>query len=360
MKDTTVIHVVGNRPQFIKLAVLYNTIARETSLSQFIIHTGQHSSEMMSDIFFDELLIPSPDVLLNLDASTPGEFIGKASAEIHSVLSKRQDSDLVLVYGDTNSTLAAALAARRSGHKLFHFESGVRTNDNAMPEEINRILTDRLSAVHYCCTENNKQNLINEGYGAAIPSEVLWTGDLMLDAFLHIAPSDKNIISTKKYIACTIHRAANISDKKNLQQIVSALNEIHGETEVVIPLHPHTRKRLKEFGIDLECTIIDPLAYKEMKRFIMDADLVITDSGGACREAFFAGKKSLIIMEHPFWPEIIRAGAALNSGPDKDAIINSFNQVHRLQPQFDINIFGDGNAAKIIAKHLNALADKND
>lgn len=360
MKDTTVIHVVGNRPQFIKLAVLYNTIARETSLSQFIIHTGQHSSEMMSDIFFDELLIPSPDVLLNLQAQTPDEFIGRASTEIQSVLSKNHDYDLVLVYGDTNSTLAAAIAARRSGHKLIHFESGVRTSDNAMPEEINRILTDRLSAVHYCCTENNRQNLIKEGYGEAIPSEVLWTGDLMLDAFLHIAPSDKNITFTKNYIACTIHRAGNISDKKNLQQIVSALNKIHGETEVVIPLHPHTRKRLKEFGIDLKCTIIDPLVYKEMKRFIMGADLMITDSGGACREAFFAGKKSLIIMEYPFWPEIIQAGAALHCGADENEIVNSFRGLSRLQPQFDINIFGDGNAAKIIAKHLNTLANKNE
>lgn len=357
MRKQTIIHVVGNRPQFVKLAMLHNAIAKETSFNQFIIHTGQHSSALMSDIFFDELLIPSPDIQLDIPATSPDEFIGKTSAEILNILSRQSKNDLVFVYGDTNSTLAAAFAARRSGKTLLHFESGVRTGDNSMPEEINRILTDRLSGIHYCSTEKNKENLIREGYGTAIPSQVIWSGDLMKDAFLHISPSENKVTSATNYIACTIHRASNITDRKNLTEIISGLNQIHKETEVIIPLHPHTAKQLIAFNLNLNCTVIKPLPYKEMKHFICEADYMITDSGGACREAFFAGKKSLIIMKYPFWSEIMEADAALHCCADKTEICKYFQQLKTLQPRFNNHIFGDGNAANKIAKHLNTLAD---
>lgn len=353
MTASTIIHVVGNRPQFIKLAVLFDAIRKRTPFQQYIIHTGQHSSSEMSDIFFEELSIPLPDAQLNIKSSFPDEFIGKASSKIHSLLSERPDQDIVLVYGDTNSTLAAALAARRSNKRLIHFESGVRTKDESMPEEINRVLTDRLSCVHYCCTELNRQNLINEGFGDFIPSDVIWTGDLMLDAFAHIPVAEDKVVNSKNYIACTIHRVDNITKRGNLYAIVTALNKIHREMEVIIPLHPHTRKRLKEFGIELNCTFINPMGYREMKRFICDAEYMITDSGGACREAFFAKKKSLIIMPFPFWPEIIQAGTALNCKAAQEEIYNSFQQLITLNDAFDINIFGEGNASAKIADHLN-------
>lgn len=355
-KPATVIHVVGNRPQFIKLAVLYKEIAEKTSLNQFIIHTGQHSSSEMSGIFFNDLSIPRPDVTLQITAQNTDEFIGKTASTLGAIFIQRNHEDLVFVYGDTNSTLAAAIAANRSGRRLIHFESGVRTADQTMPEEINRVLTDRLSSVQYCCTKNNEQQLVNEGYGTAISSEVLWTGDLMLDAFVQIKPSEKNVTTSKSYIACTIHRAANILKGENLHAIVNALNTIHKQKEVIIPLHPHTEKRLKEFNIDLKCTVIHPLGYKEMKRFIMDSEMMITDSGGACREAFFARKKSAIIMKDPFWPEIVQANAALNCDADENLVIQTFNKLQDLQPNFDSNIFGDGHASAIIANHLNTIA----
>lgn len=356
LTEPTIIHVVGNRPQFIKLAVLFDAIKKYTSFRQFIIHTGQHSSSEMSEVFFNELSIPLPDVLLEVSTSYPDEFIGRASSKIYSILSERSLQDIVLVYGDTNSTLAAALAARRNGNRLFHFESGVRTKDESMPEEINRMLTDRLSCVHYCCTELNRTNLLNEGYGTFIPSDVIFTGDLMLDAFRHIPALDKRVVGSENYIACTIHRAGNITKQCHLEAIVRALNRIHGEIEVVIPLHPHTAKRLKEFNLHLNCTAIHPMGYQEMKKFICDATFMITDSGGACREAFFAKKRSLIIMNSPFWPEIVADGAALNCQPDEEDIVKNFQQLKSLNCTFDINIFGDGNAAERIADHLNNFA----
>ena len=356
MSNATIIHIVGNRPQFIKLAVLYGAIAKHTNINQIIIHTGQHSSAEMSGIFFSDLSIPSPDVQLNIEATTADEFVGKSATQIFSFLSARKGEDMVLVYGDTNTTLAASLATKRCGKMLLHFEAGVRTEDTSMPEEINRVLSDRLANVHYCCTQKNVDTLLQEGYGSAIPSQIVHTGDLMLDAFFHIAPCDKNVTASADYVACTIHRAANITNRENLRQIVDGLNEIHQQIEVIVPLHPHTAKRLKEFEIETAFTAIEPLGYREMKRFICDAHFVITDSGGASREAFFAKKKSLIVMEHPFWYEIVEANAAVHCGADKEIMIARFNSLSSLQPQFEEPVFGDGKAAFHIAGHLNSLA----
>ena len=356
MSKATIIHIVGNRPQFIKLALLHDAIAKHTSYNQFIIHSGQHSSAVMSDLFFDELSIPSPDVQLNTEAATADEFIGKTAAQIHSVLLQRNQNDKVFVYGDTNTTLAASIAAKRGNKILLHFEAGVRTADTSMPEEINRILSDRLADIHYCCTQKNVNNLRGEGFGSAIASQTIYSGDLMLDAFLHLAPSDKKITKATSYIACTIHRAANIMNRENLYQIVCALNEINNQIEVIVPLHPHTAKRLKEYKIETKFTTLEPLSYSEMKRFICEADYVITDSGGASREAFFAKKKSLIVMEHPFWFEIVEAASALHCSAVKQEILNKFNCLPALQPQFTANIFGDGTAAIKIAEHLNTLS----
>lgn len=348
-----IIHVVGNRPQFVKLAVMYDCIKRQTLYPQFIIHTGQHFSPGMSGVFFDELHIPEPDILFSdLDVE---DFTASASHAIQEVLKERPSGSVVLVYGDTNSTLAAALAAARNGNPLFHFESGVRTFVKSMPEEINRILTDRLSDVHFCCTPLNVENLEKEGYGTSIPGSIVRTGDLMLDAFRKIKPSEKNPFNTKDYVLCTIHRAGNILSPDHLSEIVAALNEIHREVEVVIPLHPHTEKMLQQFGLQLNCTISKPLGYNTMKSVLADASYVITDSGGTCREAFFSCKRSLVIMEHPFWPEIVGAGAALNCPPEKQKITNLFYRLPQLKSGFDSAIFGDGRAAEKIAEFLNSL-----
>lgn len=347
-----IIHVVGNRPQFVKLAVLHKEISKQQLSAQFIIHTGQHFSALMSDIFFDELDIPAPDVQLKIRSASRDGYISETAKAIAEVLSQKPPDAKVVVYGDTNSTLAAALAAAAKGNFLLHFESGVRTADKQMPEELNRLHTDRLSDVHFCCTELNRQNLMDEGYGTA---GVRLSGDLMLDAFCKIAPSKKNVTDSRDYVACTIHRSANITDRSNLCEIVSAINEIHRDREVIIPVHPHTEKQLLAFGLELKCSVLKPLGYREMKRFIAGADTVITDSGGTSREAFFSSKRSLILMKYPFWPEILTAGGAKNASPVKKDILEKFRELDTLQPDFNSAIFGDGNAAVKICAYLHSL-----
>lgn len=350
-----IIHVVGNRPQFVKLAVLYEAIKNITGLQQTIIHTGQHSSPVMSDIFFEQLGIPAPSVQLNIEGASADVFTGNAATAVQQILKQYSKNSLVLVYGDTNTTLAAALAARRCGLKLLHFEAGVRNADITMPEEINRILTDRLAQINYCCTQKNLDTLLAEGYGVSIESTPILSGDLMLDAFMHVLPFPENITASKQYIACTIHRAANITDAENLQQIVAGLNAIHQQVEVIVPMHPHTAKRLVEYGIKPLFTIIEPLGYRQMKTFLMAAEMVITDSGGSSREAFFMKKKALLMMENPFWPEILEAGAALACKANAMEMVEKFNLLPILQPNFEQPIFGNGTAAQTIAKHIKSI-----
>lgn len=351
-----IIHVVGNRPQFVKLAVLHKAIQAHAGAPQFIIHTGQHFSSDMSDIFFEQLQIPAPDITLNLQHPQPDTYTGMAASAIAEVLrSQQQRQPLVMVYGDTNTTLAGALAAQRQRMPLLHFEAGVRNADLAMPEEINRILTDRLAGINYCCTDKNYRTLLAEGYGSAIGSLPLLTGDLMYDAFLQIPAADTPVPHAKHYVACTIHRNANITNPLALTHIVKALNIIHQQSEVIVPLHPHTAKRLQEYGIVPDFTTINPLGYGQMKCLLANASYVITDSGGSSREAFFMQKKSVIVMKEPFWPEITEAKAAIACEPDCNLILDSFNKLPGLSSDFETPIFGNGHAARNIAEHIKSL-----
>ena len=349
----TIIHVVGNRPQFIKLAVLYNEISKEKSMQQLIVHTGQHFSYGMSEIFFKELHIPQPTINFNIQNSSANLFIGQAAETLRSYFLQQKNS-VVFVYGDTNTTLAAAMAANQNAMPLIHFEAGVRTYENNMPEETNRIFTDRLAQVNYCCTEHNIQTMQHEGYGKVIPGAILLTGDLMLDAFLKIAPSAKKIIDNREYVVCTIHRDANLSNQNNLANITAALNSIHKNINVVMPLHPHTKKKMEAYGLTPNFKLLPPLGYRDMKNLLTNAAYIITDSGGTAREAFFLKKKSLIVMDNPFWPEIIAQKCSINSLPKEEMLIEKFNQLPALQSNFTENIFGDGNAAKNIHQHLSS------
>ena len=350
MKD--ILHIVGNRPQFIKLAVLYEDLKNSGAVSQKIIHTGQHSSAEMSGIFFSQLDIPEPDFVLQpLSAGHPDAFIGEVTIALQEYFSLQKES-IAFVYGDTNTTVAAAIAARRTGNPLFHFEAGIRTGDHSMPEEINRIVTDRLADTNYCCTYRNYQAMLGEGYGSAINSYVVHTGDLMYDAFLKIPFGKKKNVAEKNYVACTIHRAANILSREKLSAIIEALNTIHKEIPVVMPLHPHTQKKIAEYALQPDFIILSPLGYPEMKTLLSEAAYIITDSGGAAREAFFCGKKSVVVMDKPFWPEIIEASCSINSKAEAQPILKTFYQLPSLTANFQSPIFGSGNAAELIAKDI--------
>jgi UDP-GlcNAc3NAcA epimerase len=347
----TILHIVGNRPQFIKLAILHKALGLCEDVRQKIIHTGQHFSQSMSNIFFDELQIPSPEINFNIQNTSAQLFIGEATEKLYQYFST-QKGCIVFVYGDTNTTLAGAMAAKRCGLQLVHFEAGVRTYDNTMPEEINRILTDRLADVNYCCTQKNYDTMLAEGYGKAIPTEVLLTGDLMLDAFLKIEPTIKKLVAHTEYVVCTIHREANLSNKQSLANIISALNELHKEIPIIMPMHPHTKKRIAEYGITTAFIILEPLGYADMKNLLSHSKYIITDSGGTSREAYFLKKKSLIIMDKPFWPEILEENCALNTAAIQNEIIGKYNMLPLLKSNFETNIFGFGNTAKEIRKHL--------
>ena len=343
-----IVHIVGNRPQFIKLWVLYFELKKNPHIRQTIIHSGQHYSKELNDIFFTQLELPLPDYQLNIQNSRSADiFIGACSQQIYEIFNSNKKS-IALVYGDTNTTLAAALAAKRTKTPLHHFEAGVRTKDSSMPEEINRILTDRLADVNYCCTQKNYTQLIEEGYSTSIPSNIFLTGDLMYDAFMkaqkmHIA---KNKV--EPYIAATIHRVDNILNKTHLSNIIEALNVIHKEVPVKMPLHPHTKKKFEEFGLVPNFDITAPMDYFSMHHFTKNAQAVVTDSGGVSREAFFAQKPSLIIMSDPFWSEIMDAGCAIQSLASKDSILESYRNINQLQPNFNQPIFGKGDAAQKI------------
>ena len=353
----TILHIVGNRPQFIKLAVLYNQFLKDENLQQQIIHTGQHFSYNMSAVFFEELKIPQPTINFNIQNSSPFLFICEAANALYNYF-LQQKNVVVFVYGDTNTTLAAAMAAKKCSLPLFHFEAGVRTYDNSMPEESNRILTDRLADVNYCCTTHNLKTLQQEGYSKFIRSDLLLTGDLMLDAFMKIEASTQNLVKEKEYVLCTIHREANLSSKENLKNIFNALNKINIDVPVVMPLHPHTKKRMDEFGIKPTFKILEPLGYPSMKGLLQNSIYIITDSGGTSREAYFLKKKSLIIMDNPFWQEIIEEKCSLNTAAVQNDIVENFIKLESLHSNFSTSIFGTGKAAENIHDHLKVYFNK--
>lgn len=349
-----VIHVVGNRPQFIKLAVLHKALAH-LGIEQKIVHSGQHYDYEMSKLFFEQLHIPEPDKNFHIRDKSANAFIASFSDLFQEYLSKKRNAS-VIVYGDTNTTLGAAIAAKRTSNRLIHFEAGVRTDEMDMPEEINRLLTDRLADVNYCCTALNFQTMQQEGYGNAIPCSLLHSGDLMLDAFMAFEPHNENNIPFSQYVACTIHRAANIGSQQNLSGIVDALNEIHKTIPVVVPLHPHTQKRMEEFSIKASFKILPPQGYTQMKSLLQHASYIITDSGGTAREAYFVEKPSMVIMPKPFWPEIINAGCALNTDATKENILKQFSMLAKIKGDFSGKLFGNGDAAQKIAAHLQTLS----
>ena len=351
----SIIHIVGNRPQFIKLAVLHRELAQSALFFQKIVHTGQHFSYEMSELFFGELNIPPADINFDINNLSTARFIGTAADQLEQYFINAGHS-IVLVYGDTNTTLAAAMAAKRANCLLVHFESGVRTGDNTMPEEINRIITDRLADINLCCTARNFATMQAEGYGSSIKSGVYLTGDLMLDAFNKLGNNiNKKIVPEKNYVACTIHRSANINNRNNLHQIIDALNEINTTLPVIFPVHPNTKKMMEKFDCRPAFKILEPHGYSAMKSLLAGADFVITDSGGTCRESYFLKKPTLIIMDKPFWPEIIAHNCALSCAAGKEGIINNFYSLADLKGDFSTAIFGDGNAAAKIREVLQEI-----
>jgi UDP-GlcNAc3NAcA epimerase len=347
------IHVVGNRPQFIKLALLHQAIAKHTSFQQKIVHTGQHYDKMMSDIFFNELKIPPPDYQLKVNRLPHHAQIGRMTEKIGNILAAEKNNG-VIIYGDTNTSLAGALAAKKNDLPIAHVEAGIRTGNEKMPEESNRYLVDRLSDINFCPTNLCKKNLEEEGVAG---HKITVTGDIMLDAWKHAwdlinTGTPLARVPAHHYVLATIHREENNESAEKLAAIVEALNEIKKTIPVIMPCHPKTRKKIRELGIKAHFTLLSPCSYLQMIRLLDHSAYVITDSGGFCREAFFSGKPSLVIMDHPFWPEIIEQQQCLQTPAVRKTILDNFSRLQKVPIQYDQTIFGKGDAAKQMAAIL--------
>lgn len=353
--------VVGARPQFIKAAVVSNVINKTKDIEEIIIHTGQHYDEKMSQVFFDELKIPRPAYNLCIAGGNHGASTGQMMEKIEAVL-MNEKPDAVLVYGDTNSTLAGALAAKKLHIKVIHIEAGLRSFEMKMPEEINRILTDRISDILYCPTDSAINNLKNEGFDN-FGCTVVKSGDVMQDVAIFyekLSEESSDILAKlniETYVLCTIHRAENTDNIDNLSSIIKALNLINKKIKVVTPIHPRTKKLIAEHNITCDFDLIDPVGYLDMVQLIKHSSLVITDSGGLQKEAFFFKKHCVTIREQTEWVELVENGFNIIAGTRTENIVAAFEQMIVKKSNFDIDLYGGGKAAEVIVssilKHLN-------
>ena len=350
-----IITVVGARPQFIKAATLSRQF-KLLGIEEKIIHTGQHFDANMSEIFFDEMEIPKPAYQLDIHGVSHGAMTGRMLEGIEKIL-MTEKPDGVLVYGDTNSTLAGALAAAKLHIPVIHVEAGLRSFNMEMPEEINRILTDRISNALFCPTDTAVNNLMREGFDN-IPVQIIKNGDVMQDAAMYYADKAqlKSDIIRKaglnKFVLATIHRQENTDNPENLKNIIEGLNAIHKEIPVVVPMHPRTRNILAQNYQLPDFTIIDPVGYFDMIMLLKSCEMVITDSGGVQKEAFFFAKHCITLREQTEWVELVDKGFNLLVGSDIDKLRDAFDFFRNKQSDFSIDLYGNGKAAEMAAAEI--------
>jgi len=347
-----IVTILGARPQFIKAGSVSREIAKHKEIEEVIVHTGQHYDANMSDIFFDEMKIPKPDYFLGIGGKSHGAMTGQMIEKIEEVCLKEKP-DWVMVYGDTNSTLAGAIVASKLHIKLAHIEAGLRSFNMKMPEEVNRILTDRVSQILFCPTDTAIQNLKNEGYDN-LDVKVVKSGDVMQDGtmfYKNLAQKPSCDIQ-EEYILCTIHRAENTDDVTRLENIFAALNEIAKEKQIILPLHPRTKKILQESKIDTDnLTIINPVGYLEMVWLIDNCSLVMTDSGGLQKEAYFFEKQCITLRDETEWVELVENGFNTLVGADKTKILAAFDNTPAFSDK-GLDLYGGGKASENIIKEL--------
>ena len=395
-----ILTILGARPQFIKagsvsraiashnnqVASLESLVSSEDSknqklqtknfelITEIIVHTGQHYDANMSDIFFDEMQIPKPNYFLGIGGKSHGAMTGQMIEKIEEVALK-ENPDWIMVYGDTNSTLAGAIVASKLHIKLAHIEAGLRSFNMKMPEEVNRILTDRVSTILFCPTDTAMKNLKAEGFPFSLTTNhqqlITNVGDVMQDGamFYKNLAIKPNIEIKNDFILCTIHRAENTDDEIRLKSIFEALNEIAKEKQIILPLHPRTKKLLENLQtknqklLTKNLTIIDPVGYLEMVWLIDNCDLVMTDSGGLQKEAYFFEKQCITLRDETEWVELVECGANRLVGADKEKIVSSYqllvssensknDELKTKNQKLQTNLYGGGKASENIIKEL--------
>lgn len=341
--------VIGARPQFIKAATISRVVVDRNDFSEVIVHTGQHYDKNMSDVFFEELAIPKPDYHLGIGGGSHGQMTGRQLEAIEEVIIKEKP-DTVLVYGDTNSTLAGALAAVKLHIPVAHVEAGLRSFNRKMPEEINRILTDHAADILFAPTQTAIENLSKEGIE---DEKVHLVGDVMYDAAVFYRSRAKKPnwfgdlpVAQGEFVLATIHRAENTDNPERLANIVAGLGDT--EKPIILPLHPRTRARLRDSGIEPtpNMHIVDPVGYLEMVWLEMYCVAVATDSGGVQKEAYFHGKPCITLRDETEWVELVVLGANTLVGTDRNTISSTL-KIQKL-PVANKLVYGDGNAAEAI------------
>ncbi len=354
-----ILTIVGARPQFVKAAVVSRAIqAKSGQLRETIVHTGQHYDPNMSDIFFEELKIPQPNIHLGIGGGTHGRNTGRMIEAIESAILERAP-DIVLVYGDTDSTLAGAIAASKMNIVLAHVEAGLRSYNRRMPEELNRILTDHASDILFTPSATATTTLAKEGTDSR---RVCQVGDVMYDAVLFyrkLARRPIGVDSGSDFVLATIHRAENTNEPHRLREIMGALSEVSRDVQVVLPLHPRTRKSMERFGVQAErVKFLDPVSYLEMAWLLENCAMVVTDSGGLQKEAFFFGKRCVTARDETEWTELISLGWNVLCGAQKDTILRAMRQALSTAGQIPGGLpaapspFGAGDAGKRIVARL--------
>ena len=353
--------IIGARPQFVKAAAISAKIAEigaDIAIEEVIIHTGQHYDPVMSDIFFNELGIPKEKYNLNVGSGLHGVQTGKMLEGIEKILIK-ENPDWVLIYGDTNSTLAGALAAVKLHIPIAHIESGMRSFNRIMPEEINRVISDHICTLNLCSTTTAMENLKNEG----LANTAILTGDVMYDCavkFADLAEKQCNPLSSfeltaKKYIMMTCHRAENTNDKLRMSQIINAVKTLAEETQIIYPIHPRTKKLLKEYNLHFSdnVKVVDPVGYFEMLVLVKNATLILTDSGGVQKEAFFYNVPCVTMRDETEWVETAELGFNIIAGADTSKIINAVAKFAKTPPEpVTTSPYGNANAAEKIIRTI--------
>tara|TARA_Y100000294_G_scaffold157819_1_gene159693 strand:- start:794 stop:1891 length:1098 start_codon:yes stop_codon:yes gene_type:complete len=357
-----IITIIGARPQFIKAAVVSKLLKNQDKIEEIIVHTGQHYDEKMSGLFFNELEMPVPAYNLGVGSASHGEQTARMIEEIEKILLKEKPG-LVLLYGDTNSTLAGSIAAAKMRSKIVHVEAGLRSFNKTMPEEINRIITDRVSDILFCPTVTAVENLKKEG----IKEGVYLVGDVMYDSILCfekecnvMTETLKKIIlekenETKRFLLATIHREENTNSMEKLSSILGAMGQMN--EKIILPLHPRTFKYIRNEKLSCKNNIkvIDPVSYKEMLYLVKNASIVLTDSGGIQKEAFIFGVPCITFREETEWIETVESGMNKLVGSSAKSILEVYNEylVNRknLVPNPG-DYYGNGNSARKIIEIL--------
>ncbi len=338
--------IIGARPQIIKAAAFSRVVREQFAgrIEEHILHTGQHYDANMSEVFFRELGVPAPDYNLHVGSASHGVQTARMIEGIEAVLMQTR-YDGVLVYGDTNSTLAAAVAASKLQIPIFHVEAGLRSYNMSMPEEINRIVCDRLSSLLFAPTATAVRNLEKEG----MTRGVVQSGDVMYDNALYY----ETAALKGKFVLATVHRPANTDNEVHLRSIIRALQDIAKTgMEVVVPLHPRTKKRINDLRLNTDdLRIIEPASFLEMLALEKNASVVLTDSGGVQKEAFFYGTPCVILRPETEWVEIIDAGAGILADADYERIIAAYGLLKDKRTAFP-PLFGDGHASEKIAEEI--------